>query len=133
MTDPEKIIDAAVNEMDALAGAAGAPAIRALTDANFAIADLSTHVIVRRDDLKVILTYAIQSKTAIDTIGQHLRAMLNHKGNALSVSKNAGPRTNTGHGHVWERPDGVKAKCGGPGLCEECWVDLSTYGKDNAG
>lgn len=28
--------------------------------------------------------------------------------------------TNTGHGHVWARPDGVKARCGGPGLCKEC-------------
>ena len=27
---------------------------------------------------------------------------------------------NTGHGHVWPRPDGVKARCGGPGLCKEC-------------
>lgn len=25
--------------------------------------------------------------------------------------------TNAGHGHVWPRPDGVKARCGGPGLC----------------
>ena len=30
---------------------------------------------------------------------------------------------NTGHGHVWERPDGVKARCGGPGLCHECDLD----------
>lgn len=27
---------------------------------------------------------------------------------------------NTGHGHVLERPDGVKARCGGPGLCGVC-------------
>jgi hypothetical protein len=27
---------------------------------------------------------------------------------------------NTGHGHVHPRPDGVKARCGGPGLCSEC-------------
>lgn len=28
-----------------------------------------------------------------------------------------------GHGHVWERPDGLKAPCGGPGLCSECAAD----------
>lgn len=30
------------------------------------------------------------------------------------------PNTNTGHGHVWARPDGVKARCGGPGMCKQC-------------
>lgn len=32
--------------------------------------------------------------------------------------------TNTGHGHVWQRPDGVRARCGGPGICSECSSDL---------
>jgi hypothetical protein len=27
---------------------------------------------------------------------------------------------NSGHGHVRPRPDGVKARCGGPGICPEC-------------
>src|SRR5688500_10385336 len=31
-----------------------------------------------------------------------------------------GPGTNTGHGHVWPRPDGVQARCGGPGICPVC-------------
>ena len=30
---------------------------------------------------------------------------------------------NTGHGHVWARPDGHKARCGGPALCPECARD----------
>lgn len=30
---------------------------------------------------------------------------------------------NQGHGHVWERPDGMKALCGGPGICRECTAD----------
>ena len=33
------------------------------------------------------------------------------------------PGTNTGHGHVWERPDGVKARCGGTILCGVCQSD----------
>ena len=28
--------------------------------------------------------------------------------------------TNYGHGHVWDRPDGMKQRCGGPGICGEC-------------
>ena len=35
------------------------------------------------------------------------------------------PNTNQGHGHVWPRPDGVKMRCGGPGLCRECSGDQS--------
>ena len=30
---------------------------------------------------------------------------------------------NAGHGHVWERPDGMKARCGGRALCSECRAD----------
>jgi len=30
------------------------------------------------------------------------------------------PAYNVGHGHVRPRPDGVKARCGGPGLCSVC-------------
>lgn len=32
---------------------------------------------------------------------------------------------NTGHGHVRPRPDGVKARCGGPALCSECARELA--------
>lgn len=35
------------------------------------------------------------------------------------------PNPNAGHGHVFPRPDGVKARCGGPGLCAECSGDLA--------
>ena len=31
--------------------------------------------------------------------------------------------TNAGHGHAWDRPDGAKAKCGGPIFCAACAVD----------
>lgn len=32
--------------------------------------------------------------------------------------------TSSGHGHVWPRPDGLKARCGGPNLCATCKRDL---------
>jgi DNA-binding CsgD family transcriptional regulator len=31
--------------------------------------------------------------------------------------------TNTGHGYVWDRPDGMKAACGGPTQCQQCCHD----------
>lgn len=30
---------------------------------------------------------------------------------------------NTGHGHVRPRPDGARARCGGPGICPDCSRD----------
>ncbi len=38
---------------------------------------------------------------------------------------------NTGHGHAWERPDGVKARCGGPGICTECAMDAMRMREGN--
>jgi hypothetical protein len=32
-------------------------------------------------------------------------------------------RGNTGHGHVRPRPDGVRVRCGGPGMCNECSIE----------
>lgn len=34
-----------------------------------------------------------------------------------------GPKPNTGHGHVFKRADGVRARCGGPRMCKECAID----------
>lgn len=39
--------------------------------------------------------------------------------------------TNTGHGHVWERPDGLRYRCGGPSLCKECALDAASVDKMN--
>ena len=33
------------------------------------------------------------------------------------------PGTNSGHGHIYARPDGIKVRCGGPGICPECAHD----------
>ncbi len=35
--------------------------------------------------------------------------------------------TNSGHGHVWDRPDGFQARCGGATLCDLCRADLQEY------
>ena len=35
-------------------------------------------------------------------------------------------RGNTGHGHVWSRPDGLKSKCGGPTICAVCAKDAAS-------
>jgi hypothetical protein len=32
---------------------------------------------------------------------------------------------NNGHGHVWRRPDGMRARCGGPAICAECAKDAA--------
>jgi hypothetical protein len=32
---------------------------------------------------------------------------------------------NEGHGHVFPRPDGIRARCGGPGICGVCAADLA--------
>lgn len=36
-----------------------------------------------------------------------------------------GPGTNTGHGHVWPRPDGMRARCGGARMCQKCRDDAA--------
>ncbi len=33
------------------------------------------------------------------------------------------PATDSGHGQVWKRPDGVTADCGGPKKCDDCSSD----------
>lgn len=40
----------------------------------------------------------------------------------MSTTQQPDPR-NSGHGHVVPRPDGMRARCGGPGLCKVCQHD----------
>ena len=40
---------------------------------------------------------------------------------------------NKGHGHVYPRPDGSKARCGGPALCSECGAELAAKLLSEAG
>lgn len=41
-----------------------------------------------------------------------------------------GKTSDCGHGHVWPNANGMKARCGGPGLCAQCSIDK--VAKDNA-
>jgi len=41
-----------------------------------------------------------------------------------------GRYSNTGHGHVYPRIDGVRMRCGSPGFCDECNRDfVKRYGR----
>ncbi len=48
----------------------------------------------------------------------------------IPASLKRGPGTNTGHGHIWVRPDGDKAtNCGyGEGKCTQCAEDNRKFG-----
>lgn len=39
------------------------------------------------------------------------------------INQPGAPGSNTGHGHVFPRPDGARARCGGPALCSHCRAD----------
>jgi len=57
-----------------------------------------------------------------DGWNQCREAMLNRVLAGPSIAERYG--SNSGHGHVWDRPDGVKARCGGPVLCKDCRRDM---------
>lgn len=40
--------------------------------------------------------------------------------------------TNTGHGHVWPRPDGMVARCGGAAICSQCAKDQAQVAAEAA-
>jgi hypothetical protein len=48
-----------------------------------------------------------------------------HPADAVSPAATLVTDRNVGHGHVFPRPDGRRAKCGGPPLCRECTRDQS--------
>ena len=47
-------------------------------------------------------------------------AILNDLENAKAPKVERPVYANVGHGHVYPRPDGMKARCGGPGICYQC-------------
>lgn len=60
-------------------------------------------------------------EVAVGTAAQGAEEALN----TFLVSTDYLQNENTGHGHVFPRPDGLLAKCGGPGLCRECAADAA--------
>jgi hypothetical protein len=42
------------------------------------------------------------------------------------------PGLNQGHGHVFPRPDGARARCGGPGICSKCQSDAERKAAEQA-
>lgn len=52
-----------------------------------------------------------------------LRKWLIEQANAMKVKQHHNANIGYGHGHVFHRPDGVRARCGGPGICAECSRD----------
>ena len=73
-----------------------------------------------------------QQITAADSMETHIiwATLRWAEENAVSAqlkAERAEPvRGNTGHGHVWSRPDGLKAKCGGPTICAVCAKDAAS-------
>jgi hypothetical protein len=45
------------------------------------------------------------------------------------MTAQTGETRRDGHGHVTPRPDGAKARCGGPALCHECARELAETGR----
>lgn len=67
-------------------------------------------------------------KFGLDEICQRLHAMWPAEfmpASALTAQPCDTEPTNTGHGHVFPRADGVRARCGGPGVCSECSTDAA--------
>lgn len=81
------------------------------------------------DSTRAIFQTAHEAATLLATVGRELEAaqsdLARYKEAVRTAANSAGYRigTNTGHGHVWPRPDGVKARCGGPAMCTECARD----------
>lgn len=46
------------------------------------------------------------------------------------INQPGAPGSNTGHGHVFPRPDGARARCGGPALCGSCRADAARKSAD---
>lgn len=55
-----------------------------------------------------------------------------HQLNEGTLNANSFPlsRGNVGHGNVYQRPDGVRARCGGALLCPECARDFAQYTRE---
>lgn len=74
--------------------------------------------------------YVLARKSAALDIAKEIRARKNPEpqNSEEAAIKALFPQymTNEGHGHVWARPDGMLARCGGPGMCKICSADAAT-------
>lgn len=64
-----------------------------------------------------------RDRTALNSKWEGWSARANMKGG--SANRFGAINTNSGHGHAWARPDGVKNRCGGVRLCQECTRDAA--------
>lgn len=68
----------------------------------------------------------VQYREATPAEAAPLEAAINRRDDRIKAIMGGLPEgSNTGHGHVLARPDGVKARCGGPGLCSDCSRDAA--------
>lgn len=71
-----------------------------------------------------ITSRSLSSSTLDDVVDAARIVFPGHQAGAGFIPEPSQYGTNSGHGHVWRRPDGIKVKCGGPGLCGACASDI---------
>ena len=66
---------------------------------------------------------------AVESIAKSLAALANPEKESVMTgpSEPAPMKVTWGHGHVYPRIDGSKARCGGPALCRECAGDQAEF------
>lgn len=94
----------------------------------YMVYDVTNEGTDKPDEFPVTISYR-----NIDTGRKFSRALWRWHGSFTPLSpdeviRTAGPGTNSGHGHVWPRPDGTRMRCGGPGLCQKCTDDQIRWG-----
>lgn len=80
----------------------------------------------RRALARVFLVCSRKAAKATSTQAASPAAIRDERGGKVSAANGT---NNEGHGHVYPRPDGVRARCGGPTICVECSGD---YVRQNA-
>jgi hypothetical protein len=62
-------------------------------------------------------------------VGSWLRIAAKEKlGRLMPAISTSSTAVNTGHGWVRSRPDGYKARCGGPAICSQCALEAARSG-----
>lgn len=88
------------------------------------------------DDPRVKAVYDLLCDDTPAPKGEHWEGFLARRiVAALTSPAKVEPRSNpnAGHGHVFPRPDGVKARCGGPAICKVCALDAARAAAPRAG